>query len=51
MYSQADVKKRIEDAAERLGLDAGKLMAEFGVTTALMDMLENEVEKEVERNG
>lgn len=38
-----DIRKRIEDSAKRLGLDADALIREYGVTSALAEMLEKEV--------
>jgi len=38
-----EIRKRIEDAAKKLGLDANKIVREYGVTTALAEMLEKEV--------
>ncbi len=40
-----EIRARIEKAAEKLGLDAQALMKEYGVTTALAEMLEREVAK------
>jgi len=44
LYDQKLVKQRIEEASKKLHLDAQKMLAEFGVTTALAEMLEKEVE-------
>jgi len=41
----AEIRNRIEEAAKKLGLDSKKLIREYGVTTALAEMLENEVAK------
>ena len=38
----AETRSRIELAAKRLGLDAMKLMREYGVTVALAEMLEQD---------
>ena len=38
-----ELHSRIEEAAKKLGLDADKLLREYGVTTALADMLEKTV--------
>ncbi len=45
METIEQIRKRIEDAAKKLGLDAQALMREYGVTTALAEMLEREVNK------
>ncbi len=42
MDTIAEIKARIVKVAELLGLDANKLMREYGVTTALAEMLERE---------
>lgn len=44
MSTLAEIKVRIEKAAEKLGLDGTKLMREYGVTSALADMLEKQIE-------
>ncbi len=41
----AEIRQRIENAAKKLGLDAQALMREYGVTTALAEMLEREITK------
>jgi len=38
-----EIRERIEQAANELGLDADKLLREYGVTTALAEMLESTV--------
>jgi hypothetical protein len=42
-YSIEEVRHRIEAGAKKLGLNAEALMREYGVTTALAEMLEREV--------
>ena len=44
-YSLEEIKKRIEAAAMKLGLNANALMREYGVTTALAEMLETQVKE------
>lgn len=38
-----ELRTRIEEASKKLGLDADKLLREYGVTTALAEMLERTV--------
>lgn len=38
-----DIRTRIDIAAKKLGLDSQALIREYGVTTALAEMLEREV--------
>jgi len=45
MATIAEIRKRIEEAAKKLGLDAEALMREYGVTTALAEMLESDLNK------
>ena len=40
-----EIRSRIEAAAKKLGLDAGKLMREYGVTNALAESLERYLPK------
>jgi len=42
-YSIQETRKRIEEAAKKLGLNAEAMIREYGVTTALAEMLEREV--------
>ena len=44
METQKEVRERIEKAAKKLRLDAPKMMRDFGVTTALAEMLEKQLE-------
>lgn len=37
-----EIKLRIEKESKRLGLDPKKLMSEYGVTSALAEMLEKQ---------
>lgn len=43
METIAEIRKRIEDAAKKLMLNPEALIREYGVTTALAEMLEKEV--------
>jgi hypothetical protein len=43
-YSVQEIRKRIEEAAKKLGLNAEAMIKEYGVTTALAEMLEREVD-------
>ena len=47
METIAEIKVRIIEAAEKLRLDPDQLMRNYGVTTALAEMLEEEINKEV----
>ena len=38
-----ELRTRIKEAAKKLGLDADKMMREFGVSTALAEILERRV--------
>ena len=42
-YQIEEICTRIKASAKKLGLDADKLMREYGVTTALAEMLERTV--------
>ena len=44
-----EIKKRIQTAAKKLGLNADALMREFGVTSALAEMLERQAGITLER--
>ena len=44
VYSIQDIRKRIEEAAKKLGISAEAIIREYGVTTALAEMLEREVD-------
>jgi len=37
-----EIREQIEIEAKRLGLDANKLMREYGVSSALLEMLKNQ---------
>ena len=41
--SMEELRTRIEKASKKLGLDADKLLREYGLTTALAEMLEQTV--------
>jgi len=43
-YSVQEIRKRIQEAANKLGIDAEAIIREYGVTTALAEMLEREVD-------
>jgi len=43
IMSIEELRTRIEEASKKLGLDADKLLREYGVTTALAEMLERTV--------
>jgi NAD(P)H-hydrate repair Nnr-like enzyme with NAD(P)H-hydrate epimerase domain len=47
LQTTQEIRSRIETAAKRLGLDAWKLMQEYGVTSALAEMLERELPKPI----
>ena len=45
METIAEIRARIIKAAEQLGLDPDQLMRNYGVTSALAEMLEEEIKK------